>query len=135
MFKAINNNTLNTFIKLLRTYTLLGTTEYLSPEVIEGKGYGLAADWWALGILVFEMAVGYPPFFGKNPFTVYKKILECKPPYPSSLPSSTKAVIAGFLTVSRTRRLGWVSANPAAVTSTITTTTTTDLLQALKRIF
>ena len=95
----------------------------------------LAADWWALGILVFEMAVGYPPFFGKNPFTVYKKILECKPPYPSSLPSSTKAVVAGFLTVSRTRRLGWVSANPAAVTSTITTTTTTDLLQALKCIF
>eukprot|EP00597_Dinobryon_sp_UTEXLB2267_P008194 CAMPEP_0170095370 /NCGR_PEP_ID=MMETSP0019_2-20121128/27893_1 /TAXON_ID=98059 /ORGANISM="Dinobryon sp., Strain UTEXLB2267" /LENGTH=232 /DNA_ID=CAMNT_0010317043 /DNA_START=342 /DNA_END=1041 /DNA_ORIENTATION=- len=41
-----------------RTFTLLGTTEYLSPEVIEGKGYGLASDWWSLGILVYEMSVG-----------------------------------------------------------------------------
>ena len=91
---------------IARTYTLLGTTEYLSPEVIEGKGYGLAADWWALGILLFEMAVGYPPFFGKNPFIVYKKILECKPPYPSGLSSSTKSIVGGFLNVNRARRLG-----------------------------
>jgi serine/threonine protein kinase len=95
-----------TYLPVHRTYTLLGTTEYLAPETIEGKGYGAAADWWALGILVFEMAVGFPPFYGKNPFTVYKKILECKPAFPAWMPSPSKGLISGFLTVNRTKRLG-----------------------------
>ena len=75
MFNANNNNKLNTFIKLLRTYTLL--TEYLSPEVIEGKDYGLVGP--RIPRVTFEMSVGYLPLFGKYPFTVYKKILERKP--------------------------------------------------------
>lgn len=89
-----------------RTYTLCGTPEYISPEVIEGNGYGTATDWWAFGVLLYEMAVGYPPFFGKNPFTIYKKILDCKVDYPSHLPASTKAAIKAFLTFDRRSRLG-----------------------------
>ncbi|EER06501.1 protein kinase, putative [Perkinsus marinus ATCC 50983] len=50
-----------------RTYTLCGTPEYIAPEVLLNKGHGKAVDWWTLGILTYEMMVGYPPFVDEDP--------------------------------------------------------------------
>ena len=56
------------------TKTLCGTDEYLPPEEIEGKPYSFAADWWQLGILMFEMIAGFTPFECSNKMMLFKSI-------------------------------------------------------------
>merc|ERR1712099_196304 len=89
-----------------RTYTLCGTPEYIAPEVLLNKGHGKPVDWWTLGILIYEMIVGYPPFVDEDPMGIYQKILSGKIVFPKLFDKNAKGLVKRLLTADLGKRYG-----------------------------
>nr|AML76439.1 putative LOV domain-containing protein [Cinnamomum camphora] len=88
--------------------SFVGTEEYIAPEIITGAGHSSAIDWWALGILLYEMLYGRTPFRGRNRQKTFANILHKDLTFPSSIPVSLTArqLIHGLLHRDPADRLG-----------------------------
>ena len=69
-------------------FSTVGTPDYIAPEVFGQYGYDETVDWWSVGCILFEMLVGYPPFFSDEPSITCQKIMHWKKTF--SIPSEAK---------------------------------------------
>lgn len=74
-------------------YSTVGTPDYIAPEVFLQTGYGSACDWWSLGVIMYEMLMGYPPFCSDNPQDTYRKVMNWRETliFPPETPISEEA--------------------------------------------
>jgi len=66
------------FRKRELAYSTVGTPDYIAPEVFTNDGYNESVDWWSVGVILFEMLVGYPPFYSEDPTITCQKIIHWK---------------------------------------------------------
>jgi len=83
-----------------------GTPEYLAPEILKGGAHGKPVDWWSLGILLYELTVGIPPFYSQNVNEMYHKIQHGALRFPPFLTEECRELIIGLLNRNPDERLG-----------------------------
>ncbi|XP_052183584.1 probable serine/threonine protein kinase IREH1 isoform X2 [Diospyros lotus] len=87
----------------------VGTPDYLAPEILLGTGHGATADWWSVGIILFELIVGIPPFNAEHPQIIFDNILNRKIPWPrvpEEMSYQAQDLIDRLLTEDPHQRLG-----------------------------
>ncbi|XP_023050413.2 serine/threonine-protein kinase greatwall isoform X5 [Piliocolobus tephrosceles] len=88
---------------------ILGTPDYLAPELLLGRAHGPAVDWWALGVCLFEFLTGIPPFNDETPQQVFQNILKRDIPWPEGeekLSDNAQSAVEILLTIDDTKRAG-----------------------------
>ncbi|KAL9546860.1 hypothetical protein MBANPS3_006458 [Mucor bainieri] len=89
-----------------KTNTICGTAEYMAPEILMGLEYDITVDWWSLGILIYDMMTGSPPFSSNNRKKTIDSILTKKIPMPYYLTADGKDLLSKLLRKNPNARLG-----------------------------
>jgi p70 ribosomal S6 kinase len=89
-----------------RANSLAGSIDYMAPEILNAKGHGKTADWWSVGVLMFEMLSGTLPFKGKNKQAVQKAICSEKVKVPNYFLPDAVGLIKGLLAKDPSMRIG-----------------------------
>lgn len=89
-----------------RSNSFVGTEEYVAPEIVRGEGHEFSVDWWAVGVLSYEMLYGTTPFKGKNKKETFRRILMMEPEFIGKKNELTD-LIGKLLEKDPTRRLGY----------------------------
>lgn len=87
----------------------VGTPDYLAPEILLGTGHGTSADWWSVGVILFELIVGIPPFNAEHPQMIFDNILNRNIPWPAvpdEMSPDAQDLIDQLLTEDPNQRLG-----------------------------
>lgn len=100
------------FARAMSTNTMVltsikGTPLYMSPELVEERPYDHKADLWSVGCILYELAVGMPPFYTTSIFQLVNLILKDPVRWPSAISSCFKNFLQGLLTKDPRQRLSW----------------------------
>lgn len=77
------------------TCSLVGTPEYMAPEIIGVEYYNKSVDYWALGVLIYEMCQGHGPFFAEDTVEIYERIRESHVYLPNTFTKNLKTLLVG----------------------------------------
>ncbi|KAK3269283.1 cGMP-dependent protein kinase [Cymbomonas tetramitiformis] len=89
-----------------KTYTTCGTPDYMAPELLTQQGHTGAVDWWALGILIYEMTTGTTPFYADDEIQRFKLIQKGKIMFPSYISTQCRDLIKKLCVINPAKRLG-----------------------------